>query len=72
MVVARSNLHQVGYSFPCWEMNSHTSVADRTEGATARIQPALNEAVRMVTMLLPGTVIVYYGSEIGEFFSSKC
>ncbi len=34
-------------------------------GEKARIPSQLSEAVMMATMLLPGTVILYYGDEIG-------
>ncbi len=33
-----------GYSSPCWEMNSHTAMADARTGAKARIPKELNQA----------------------------
>ena len=33
--------------------------------AFARVPSELNEVVMMMTLLLPGTVIIYYGDEIG-------
>ncbi len=64
-------VEEEGYASPCWEMGSHdafTSVTpgDREDADQARIPKELNEAVMMATMLLPGTVIIYYGDEIGK------
>ena len=48
------------HSWPSWEMNDH----DLVEGM-GRFPIKLNNCLFLVSLLLPGTGIIYYGDEIG-------
>eukprot|EP00095_Tigriopus_kingsejongensis_P010326 maker-scaffold187_size272365-snap-gene-1.32 protein:Tk10326 transcript:maker-scaffold187_size272365-snap-gene-1.32-mRNA-1 annotation:"neutral and basic amino acid transport protein rbat" len=54
----------------CWEMDNHDKVVERGK-ETSRIPFYQNELVMMTTLLLPGTVIMYYGDEIGMSDSTE-
>ncbi|XP_059084164.1 maltase 2-like [Tigriopus californicus] len=47
-----------------WEMDNHDKFAVADEDSS-RMPDYLNEVGMMITMLLPGTMMIYYGDEIG-------
>ncbi|CAM6053455.1 unnamed protein product [Sphagnum tenellum] len=54
------------YIWACWEMGNHDMVTAAGKGFS-RIPPNLTQTVMMMSLMLPGSAIVYYGDEIGMF-----
>lgn len=52
-------------SWPCWEMHDHEMVK-----GLGRFPININNILFMLTLLLPGTSVMYYGDEIGMSNSS--
>ena len=55
----------VDFALPCWELNHAQMHVERESSVSLRIPGPVSDVALTVSMLLPGTVILFYGDEVG-------